>query len=189
MNSATTGSRPVRDAARPSGVPSAQELFAHFAAVVDGTARDDDGLLGVAGRLHQNHLDQWAAEDVCRDHVDDDIKVAAAKRVTDVLNGARPKLIGAMDDLFASMLSNAPDAPMHTETPGSVIDRISIAWIRVFHMRRRSAEAGLFSADEVALAERQLDELGQAYEIFVAELQAGDRRSPDWRTIKSYGER
>src|SRR5262249_27123607 len=74
------------------------------------------------------------------------------------------------------VITTREDAALHTETVGSVVDRLAIAWVRT----RRFGE--LESPDNrVGLAEaarRQFSELAGAYDDLVREVSAGGRDAP-----------
>jgi hypothetical protein len=55
--------------------------------------------------LAQRHLEQWAAEDACRDHLENDELVARAKRAIDQLNAERSGGINEIDAWAAQHLT------------------------------------------------------------------------------------
>lgn len=136
---------------------------------------DSHPVLVVGGRLGVQHRRQWAAEDLCRRPGVSDAEVAGAKRLIDHLNGLRA---GCVDEIDAwcdhHLPASGSDVPLHTETVGSVVDRLAIAAVRAEQLGTDRAGA-------------QLMELAHAYSALVAELAAGTRRVPSWRTLKAYG--
>ncbi|MEV1321284.1 DUF4254 domain-containing protein [Micromonospora arborensis] len=142
--------------------------------------------LHAASRLASQHREQWTAETVSRDPSADDHAVAAAKRLIDSLNATRVDLIGDIDS-WVEQVVRAPDGgPLHTETIGSVIDRLAIAWVRW----RRFSETGRPDSREVdpSLALQQFTELAEAFDVLVLDIHEGRRRVPRWRNLKSYRE-
>lgn len=138
-------------------------------------------VLDVAAELAANHQRQWHAEDACRtpDATAEDI--AAAKRTIDELNSRRVVLVEQLNEWIAGAIRGRADAPLHTETFGSVIDRLAIAWVRTNNLINAS------NHDRARLALSQLVELAAAYDDLVRDVAAGRRRLPAWRLLKAYG--
>lgn len=142
----------------------------------------DSPPLAIAAELCRAHTLQWEAEDESRAEHADERHLAAVKRRIDGMNAARSELIEQLDTWVSRHLEQAEAAPLHTETLGSVIDRLSIAWVRAHKLRARGSDP------RSELAARQLRELGLAYDTLLAELAGRRRRVPDWRLLKSYGQ-
>ena len=168
----------------PRPVPSSHELTEAFAGRSVG---GQSHLVLTAGRqLAQRHLEQWAAEDACRDHVENDKLVARAKRAIDQMNAERSRLIDEIDAWAAQHLSAAAGATLHTETLGLLVDRLAVAWIR----SRQLTQCASHNPSLDATARRAIDQLTElcaAFDALVEDLRRGRRRLPDWRTLKSYG--
>ena len=86
---------------------------------------------------YRNYL-LWHEEDKARRTDVDDSEIAKVKRAIDKFNQQRNDLIEKLDELIlAEVLTSAPpDATeaINSETPGSVIDRISIMSLKIYHM-------------------------------------------------------
>jgi hypothetical protein len=141
--------------------------------------------LAAARRLARAHLDQWRAEDESRAPGADDAVLAGVKRKIDAMNAARSALIDEIDAWVAAHVAQRPAAPLHTETLGGLVDRLCIASVRARQLAARAAESG--ERERARHAERQLRELCEAYDALAVEVEAGRRRLPDWRLLKSYG--
>jgi hypothetical protein len=138
-------------------------------------------LLRLAVRLAHQHQDQWVAETVSRDPMATAEQIAASKRTIDALNAGRAILIELLDEHIAERISGGADqAPLHTETVGSVIDRLGIAWVRASSLLDSGAKV------RASQALNQLRELATAYDDLVREITAGTRRVPAWRLLKQY---
>jgi hypothetical protein len=89
----------------------------------------------------------------------------------------RTELVMAIDDLISrSIPQQRLGATLHTETIGSVIDRIAEASVRAHH-----ALMTLDANDEILhVAWHHLAELADAYDDLVADVLAGRRRLPAW---------
>jgi hypothetical protein len=140
----------------------------------------EGGVLAAAGQLAACHQRQWDAEDACRVPGAPAARVGRLKHRIDQLNARRTSLVEQIDTWAESAARHNPDALLHTETLGSVIDRLAIAWVRAGSLEE--------SGDRLraGLARRQLAELAGAYDSLVGEVTAGRRRLPAWRPLKAY---
>ena len=143
----------------------------------------------LAAELVAGHRAQWDAEDRCRS-ASDDASVAAAKREIDRLNSVRVGLIERIDAWVADRVDANDGSALHTESIGSVIDRLGIAHVRAERLRSLAEDGGRAPRllERAERAERQLRDLAGAYDQLVADLAAGRRRVPEWKPLKSYGE-
>lgn len=139
--------------------------------------------LRLAWRLGRHHDAQWAAEDSCRDCAADDHSVAALKHAIDEMNAKRVDMVDQLDVWIARSVRFPADAPMHTETFGSVLDRLAVAWVRA----RRLNGGGATRRARGRLAIGQLAGLAGAYDDLVRDLVAGRRQVPFWKALKQYG--
>ena len=104
------------------------------------------GFLLLVCRQHQQNYHLWHQEDVARSPDVADAELAQVKRNIDKLNQQRNDLIEQLDDYLTKELETAgvkpwPEARLNTETPGSVIDRLSILALRVYHMEEQAGRA------------------------------------------------
>jgi hypothetical protein len=150
------------------------------------SATDGGLILATAAALAMHHQRQWAAEDVSRD-TDDISVIAQAKRQIDELNRDRITLVSRIDAWVDEHLAvpARDSAALHTETVGSVIDRLAISWVRAHRLGHVEDDARAEAASKLAL--RQLGELACAYDDLVRDVLAGTRRLPVWRALKRYG--
>jgi hypothetical protein len=163
-----------------SGLPRSADLLMGFrTAQHEGQA---DPILTLGHELAVNHQKQWDAEDSCRDPAATVSEVGTAKRLIDELNTSRVALVERVDEVVESRVAPASGLPLHTETIGSVVDRLAIAWVRTNSFTSRTDRR-----DRARSAIRQMNELATAYDDLVRDLVNGHRRLPAWRTLKSYG--
>ena len=148
---------------------------------------------------HEQNFRLWHQEDIARSPAVSDADLAAVKRSIDKLNQQRNDLIEQLDDwliadLAAAGVAPAAEARLNTETPGSVIDRLSILALRVYHMEEQATRA---DADEahVAKAKARLEILGQQHRDLSAslcelldDLFAGRKRLKVYRQFKMYND-
>lgn len=167
------------------GLPDGRAIIESFET---GAEPDASALMGVARQLCRHHLGQWEAEDRARRSRGDATVLAGIKREIDDMNMRRSRLIDEIDDWVAEHVRQAEDAPLHTETLGSIVDRLAIAWVRRQKLRaKESGAARPPGSCGSELAARQLAELGQAYDVLLGEVESRQRRIPGWRLMKSYG--
>lgn len=140
-------------------------------------------VIDTARQLAAHHVQQWRAEDVSRDSNASAETIAESKRFIDDLNTRRVALVEQIDEWVAARIHHQADASLHTETLGSVIDRLAIAWVRVNCLTTHDVR------DRARLALRQLAELADAYDDLVRDVDAGRRRLPMWRHLKTYRSR
>jgi hypothetical protein len=101
-----------------------------------------DGLLAIVCRQHQFNYLLWHEEDVARSPDVSDDRIAAVKRTIDQYNQQRNDWIEKLDEALLDefrrhAISSAPDSPANTETPASVVDRLSILALRIYHYREQ----------------------------------------------------
>lgn len=146
-------------------------------------ARDHPGhhVLDAANALAAHHQRQWQAEDASRAAGASAEDIAASKRLIDELNTRRVALVEQVDEWAARQIRSRADASLHTETLGSVIDRLAIAWVRANSL----IDSG-DARDRARSALRQLAELADAYDDLIRDVATGHRRLPAWRPLKTY---
>lgn len=144
--------------------------------------------ISISRALCDHHRRQWEAEDHARQSSADAETLAAIKRTIDTMNMRRSGLIEELDAWVGDQLPQDRASPLHTETLGSVIDRLCIAWVRSQKLRLKNSDSlGPTTSRREIQAERQLAELADAYDTLLAEILDGKRQVPDWRLLKSYG--
>lgn len=146
-----------------------------------GDSPGNQHIVQVAALLAGHHQQQWTAEDVSRAPRASDADVAASKRTIDGLNMARVDLVDQIDEWVSRRVHSRETASLHTETLGSVVDRLAIAWVRSNNLTTSGP------SDRARLALTQLVELADSYDDLVRDIASGQRRLPAWRQLKSYG--
>ncbi|MEO7599134.1 MAG: DUF4254 domain-containing protein [Opitutus sp.] len=105
-------------------------------------AAEDHGLTLLVQQNHLRNFQLWHEEDVARR---DDLGFEAvyrAKRSIDRFNQERNNFAEEMDNFFVAAL-NPPTSgcPLNSETPGMMIDRLSILALKEFHMAEETVRA------------------------------------------------
>jgi hypothetical protein len=143
---------------------------------------------------HQANFDLWHEEDKARDPDAVDSAIVTVKRSIDRLNQRRNDLLEQIDLqllTFASLKMNL-DAPLHSETPGLIIDRLSILSLKIFHteeqVHRSTAEHRATSQSRLALLLSQRSDLAGCLAGLWDEVLAGKRRFKQYRQLKMYND-
>jgi hypothetical protein len=106
-----------------------------------------EGLLNFVAENHAFNFQLWNAEDRARREDKGHSFVYEAKREIDNYNQQRNNRMETIDVWFANTLTpaSAETCPVHSETPGMIIDRLSILSLKCYHMAeqatRESADA------------------------------------------------
>jgi hypothetical protein len=94
---------------------------------------------------HRFNFDLWHEEDKAREPGADNATIAGVKGRIDYLNQQRNDMVTVideyLDDRYFSPLDNSlnrnSDIPWNSETIGSIIDRLSIASLKNYHMHNK----------------------------------------------------
>jgi hypothetical protein len=99
--------------------------------------------LELVARQHRANFDLWHIEDEARAPHVTDAELARVKRRIDPTNQLRNDLAEELDRqllkwLEARGLPNAA-APLNSESPGPIVDRLSILGLKIYHTREETA--------------------------------------------------
>lgn len=150
------------------------------------------------GLVERNHLENfslWHEEDTARR---DDLgaeRIRQAKRAIDRFNQRRNDLVEAMDRWLVEQL-NPPSSgcPLNSETPGMMIDRLSILALKEYHMAEEAQRPD--AADEhrvkcrqkLSVIRRQIEDLSQALHELLSEVRNGTRSFRVYYQFKMYND-
>ena len=153
-----------------------------------------DGLVALAMAQHRANFELWHEEDKARVPDVPDSEVVRVKHSIDVLNQRRNDLVEKMDLWLIDRLAQDSVAPLHSETPGLMIDRLSILALKIYHTREEThrmsatAEHRSRNVDRLALLEEQRDDLAGCLDVLWSEVLAGKRRFKLYRQMKMYND-
>jgi len=144
---------------------------------------------------HRANFDLWHTEDRARaPHVTGEAMIAI-KRDIDRLNQQRNDLVERIDSTLLEATPNQPlTAPLHSETPGLMIDRLSILALKIFHTEEETHRTGASSEhhqrnrDRLNLLTAQRSDLADCLAALWAEVLAGTRRFKLYRQLKMYND-
>ena len=147
---------------------------------------------------HRANFDLWHEEDKARDPEATDQQIAQVKRAIDRLNQQRNDLVEKIDNTllqrFEPMFSAHAEASLHSETPGLMIDRLSILALKIFHTREEALRESASDAhrqrnrSRLALLEEQRADLSTALDALFVDIAAGRRRFKLYRQLKMYND-
>ena len=146
---------------------------------------------------YRNYL-LWHEEDKARRTDVDDSAIAAVKRAIDKLNQQRNDLIEKLDEaILAEVTPIAPEQAadrINSETPGSIVDRISIMSLKVYHMDEDSRRDDIDddhrqrSLHRLSVLRLQRYDLYVALEQLLIDYLAGRKRMKLYKQFKMYND-
>lgn len=148
----------------------------------------------LAWRLQLINTFQWHEEDKSRAHGVGDETLGAVKRSIDASNRRRVQTIDELDVHLVTVATEAGvnplDGALHSETPGSIIDRLTILALKRYHVAAALAECE--AADQPAMQarldtmEEQFEDLAGCLDRLLGEILAGRVRLKLYRQVKVY---
>ncbi len=158
-----------------------------------------DGLLGLICQQHQFNYQLWHQEDIARSPNVSDSEIANVKRAIDRLNQLRNDWIERVDDWLTRYLEEhniiaVAGAPQNSETPGSIIDRLSILALRVFHLEEQLERTDIDEAhiekvqSRLSICRLQQNELATCLDRLLTQILAGQVRHRTYRQFKMYND-
>jgi Protein of unknown function (DUF4254) len=152
----------------------------------------------VLAEQHLANFELWHAEDAARTPQASDHDLAVIKRFIDRANQRRNDLTEQCDVLLLESLQprNLPaaGAELHSETPGLILDRLSILSLKLFHTReeihRAEAPPGHRdrNVERMQILTEQRSDLAQSLDRLWQQVLEGRRRFKLYRQLKMYND-
>ena len=151
---------------------------------------------------HRANFDLWHTEDRARAPRATPEEIVEVKRAIDHFNQRRNDLAEQCDVLLLEQAIAAlrpkggisPTAQLHSESPGLMIDRLSILALKIYHTReeidRPDAPSGHRdrNRERLSLLTEQRGDLIQCLDHLWQEILAGQRRFKIYRQLKMYND-
>lgn len=172
--------------------------LSHPAAPAGNDKDAGDNWLNLVARQHRANFDLWHIEDEARAPGASDAEIAGVKRRIDRTNQLRNDLIEELDRMLQgwmesrSLLNSA--APLNSEPPGMIIDRLSILALKIYHTReeaeRPAAPPGhaARNLERLRTLEEQRADLAGCLDALWQETLRGTRRFKFYQQLKMYND-
>jgi hypothetical protein len=154
--------------------------------------------LSLVARQHRANFDLWHTEDEARAPGATDAQLAGVKRRVDRTNQLRNDLAEELDRVLLGWLKLRslpnPEAPLNSESPGLIVDRLSILALKIYHTREEAArtDAPLGHADRnrdrLGILEEQRADLAGCLDQLWRQTLAGTRQFKLYRQLKMYND-
>ena len=157
----------------------------------------DQSLEALVEAQHAANFVLWHAEDEARQPSVDDASIVAVKREIDRVNQVRNDTGERIDACLLASLRTASLAErgdQHSETPGMMMDRLSILSLKLFHTQeeldRAAAPPGHRerNAERLATLQEQRDDLAGCLDRVWTQVCAGERYFKQYRQLKMYND-
>jgi len=154
---------------------------------------------GMTQWIHYNNFTLWHLEDDARRSDVDASEIVSCKRKIDKYNQQRNDAIERIDIWIENVLENADiqpdkDTEMNSETPASIIDRMSIVCLKIYHMNEEiqrddvDKEHKKVAGFRLAILNEQRDDLSKALDKLMLDLRQAKKRHKVYRQFKMYND-
>ena len=146
---------------------------------------------------HRYNCLLWDEEDLARRRQVPDAEIAANKRAIDGHNQKRNDAIERVDEQLLNVFSSTrkkENARLSSETPGAMIDRLSILSLKIHHMRLQTQRSDVDSAHietcvlKLSRLNEQRSDLASCLDRLLAEIARGEAYFKVYRQFKMYND-
>lgn len=140
---------------------------------------------------------QWHFEDIIRNPEIDPKEALVLKRRIDKSNQDRTDLVELIDSFFWDKYHNInvlKDATINTESPAWAIDRLSILYLKIFHMKVEVLRSDISDAKKQECQKKldilleQKKDLSGAIEQLICDIEAGKKYMKVYKQMKMYND-
>lgn len=138
----------------------------------------------------------WNEEDLARRKTVSDSEIASNKRAIDKFNQSRNDFIEKIDDYIFENISlySSEISKQNSETPGAMIDRLSILSLKIFHMSIQTKRTDvlenhiLLCSNKLNILKIQRDDLCKCFDEFMQDCIKGRRFFKQYKQFKMYND-
>ncbi len=141
----------------------------------------------------------WHEEDIARVKDIEAEKIVIAKRNIDTFNQRRNDAMEKIDEWILSSILNlelklSNEIPLHSETPGMMIDRLSIMGLKKYHMNEEAFRLGTsekhreLCALKVIILNEQINDLSLCLQEVLTKIENGHLKFKVYRQLKMYND-
>ncbi len=178
-----------------SSNPSLPDTAALHQATCDALKIPFEGMMSFVLAQHRANFDLWHQEDLARDMHASAENIATVKHAIDRLNQSRNDLVEKIDQtLLCSLPRQELSAPLNSEPPGLIIDRLSILSLKIYHTREEAERETATDAhrnrnrNRLGVLEEQRNDLADCLDALWRQVLAGERRFKLYRQMKMYND-
>lgn len=166
-----------------------------------GPLEPDDHLLpqGMSQWIHFNNFILWHTEDEARRVDIPDSEIAKCKRIIDKYNQQRNDGIEQLDVWLENVLKTSglncnAEAEINSETPGSIVDRLSILSLKIFHTQEQATRQDVdenhqqICALRAKILSEQRADLARAIDKLFLDLRTTKKHHKVYRQFKMYND-
>ena len=161
-----------------------------------GISVSTDFFLHMTAEQHLANFRLWHVEDLARVRSAADGDIANAKRGIDKINQQRNDLAEQLDVLLLESLGDSQNATatLHSETPGMMIDRLSILSLKLYHTHEEIARVDAppghaeRNAQRFAILDTQRSDLASCLDQLWRAIETGERCFKVYRQMKMYND-
>lgn len=140
---------------------------------------------------------QWHFEDIIRDPQIEPAAALVLKRRIDKSNQDRTDLVEMIDSYFLDTYKEVkvlPDATINTESPAWAIDRLSILYLKIYHMQVEVERTDVSSdhhdkcQNKLNVLLTQLEDLSSAIDQLLVDIEDGRKYMKVYKQMKMYND-
>jgi len=146
---------------------------------------------------NQFNFKLWHEEDIARIRDIDPLRIVEAKRNIDQYNQARNNAMEKIDEWILNYLDLngvLTAEKLHSETPGMMIDRLSIMQLKRYHMEEETLRAEASEEHKskclgrVNVLDEQIADLSNCLKDILEQLSSGELKFKVYRQFKMYND-
>ncbi|MBS1805953.1 MAG: DUF4254 domain-containing protein [Acidobacteria bacterium] len=164
----------------------------------DSAELPPDNWLALVARQHRANFQLWHIEDEARTPGASDAQLADVKRRVDRTNQVRNDLAEQLDRTLLDWLAHQKlpleRAPLNSESPGLIVDRLSILALKLYHTREEAERSDTSpehiqrNRERLAILDEQRGDLARCLDSLWTETIKGTRRFKLYRQLKMYND-